>query len=240
MLRQEEAERDQQRGRPAVEGAAASQGPEDREQRAHCAQHPAEGGRGVGRDGQTAVHGSVGAHAAHGRRLPRLRELRPPSCGGEGRGRPGLPRRPLGQGLRVAMWGDDGTGVDGPGPRQAALVRAAVRLEGAGDRPEGRQTASHPVDHQARSGTPGPSASAGGAGAVPEGRTPPDAKDRARLRAARSASSEAEPTGRARPTTHLLLTPGDARSACQSHSGAGRPQGPLHDAALHAPEPCGD
>ena len=80
----------------------------------------------------------------------------------------------------------------------------------------------------------------GGAGAVPEGRTPPDAEDCARLRAARSAASEAEPAGRARPTTYLLLTPGDARSACQSHSGTGGPQGPLHDAALHAPEPCGD
>ena len=46
--------------------------------------------------------------------------------------------------------------------------------------------------------------------------------------------------GRAHPAAHVLFAPGDEGRAGAGHPGARRPRGPVHDAALHAPESGGD
>ena len=46
--------------------------------------------------------------------------------------------------------------------------------------------------------------------------------------------------GRAHPAAHVLFAPGDEGGARAGHPGAGRPRGPVDDAALHAPESGGN
>ena len=74
---------------------------------------------------------------------------------------------------------------------------------------------------------------------VPAGWIADHARSRDQSRPRRSAR-RGHRAGRAHPAAHVLFAPGDEGRACAGHPGAGRPRGPVDDAALHAPESGGN
>ena len=103
-----------------------------------------------------------------------------------------------------------------------------------------RRTVTAAADDAATDGgAQGRSASARRAGVVPAGRIADHARPRDQSRPRRSAR-RGDRAGRAHPAAHVLFAPGDEGRARAGHPGAGRPRGPVDDAALHAPESGGN
>src|SRR6185503_10168546 len=134
---------------------------------------------------------------------------------------------------------DDGARMARHRSAEAAAVRAAIRLEGTRDDPEGRAAALRSTDDPARGGASRSPALAYGSRVVSGRWIAAVGRRRQTPRRARRASGADCAEWGAPAAAHVLFTSRDAGRAGARDSGAGGTQGSVDDAALHAPQSGG-